>query len=64
MNPRKPKLDWIKEVLANAEEGSGERAPETPLRVVYGPGTVQGDCRSTDDQLGQPGGGVELVCLS
>jgi hypothetical protein len=59
MNPRKPKFDWIKKVLADPVVGPSERATETPLRVVCGPGN-----RSTDDQLGQPGDGVQLVCLS
>jgi hypothetical protein len=59
MNPRKPKFDWIKKVLADPVAGLGERAAEMPLRVVCGPGI-----RSTDDQPGQPGDGVQLVCLS
>ena len=59
MNPRKPKFDWIKKVLADPIVGLGERAIETPLRVGCGPGK-----RSTDDQLGQPGDGDQLVCLS
>jgi hypothetical protein len=37
MNSREPKLDWIKKVLADAEEGLGERATETPLSVVCAP---------------------------
>jgi hypothetical protein len=64
MNPRKPKFDWIKKVLADPVVSLGERATEMPLRVVCRPGTVQSDCRSTDDQLGQPGDGVQLVCIS
>jgi hypothetical protein len=59
MNPRKPKFDWIKKVLADPAASPGERATETPLRVVCGPGI-----RSTDDQLGQPGDGVQPACLS
>jgi hypothetical protein len=57
MNPRKPKLDWIKKVLADP-------VGETRLRVVCGPEPAQSDCRSTDDQLGQSGGDARLVCLS
>jgi hypothetical protein len=48
MNPRKPKLDWIKKVLADP-------VGETRLRVVCGPEPAQSDCRSTDDPLGQFG---------
>jgi hypothetical protein len=59
MNQRKPKFDWIKKVLADPLVGPGELATETPLRVVWGPGN-----RSTDDQIGQPGDGDPLVCLS
>jgi hypothetical protein len=59
MNQRKPKFDWIKKVLADPLVGPGELATEAPLRVVCGPGN-----RSTDDQLGQPGDGDQLVFLS
>jgi hypothetical protein len=59
MNPRKPKFDWIKKVLADPLVEPGELATETPLSVVGGPGN-----RSADDQLGHPGGEFQLVCLS
>jgi hypothetical protein len=59
MNQRRPKFDWIKKVLADPLVGPGELATETPLRVVCGPGNM-----ATDHQLGQPGDGDQLVCLS
>jgi hypothetical protein len=33
MNPRKPKFDWIKKVLADPVADLGERASETPLKL-------------------------------
>jgi hypothetical protein len=59
MNQRKPKFDWIKKLLADPLVGFGELATETPSEL-----SVDLKNRSTDDQLGQPGDGDPLVCLS
>jgi hypothetical protein len=33
MNPRRPKFDWIKKVLADPVADLDERASETPLKL-------------------------------
>jgi hypothetical protein len=42
MTPRKPKLDWIKEVLADLED-QGERVCPTSLGTLWRPRTAPAD---------------------
>jgi hypothetical protein len=64
MNPREPKLDWIKKVLSDPLVGRGERAADASLKLVSGTATAPSDCQSIDDRLVQPGDDDRLVCLS
>jgi hypothetical protein len=50
MAPRKPRLDWIKEVLADR----GDRAPPPPLGFVWRPGTESADFQSMNDRPERP----------
>jgi hypothetical protein len=54
MTTRRPRLDWIKEVLADLED-VGECAPATS-RIVSLPTTASADLQPTNDRAQTPEG--------
>jgi hypothetical protein len=60
MARRKPKLDWIKKVLADCED-RGERAVEAPLRVVRGLKLVSSGPGLSDDRPRLRPGNIRLL---
>jgi hypothetical protein len=53
MTMRRPRLDWIKEVLADLEEVR-ERAPAMSLDIVSLPATASADLQPTNDRAQTP----------
>jgi hypothetical protein len=62
MTPRQPRLDWIKEVLADLAADS-ERAA-VPYSPVLQRATMSADARSMDDPPALPDLEDRLVCPS
>jgi hypothetical protein len=60
MARRKPKLDWLKKVLADCED-RGERAVEAPLRVVRGLKLVSSGPGLSDDRPRLRPGNIRLL---
>jgi hypothetical protein len=55
MTMRKPRLDWIKEVLAGLEDaGEPAPAPLTSLRIVSLPATAPADLQPMNDRAETP----------
>jgi hypothetical protein len=55
MTTRRPRLDWIKEVLADLEE-VGERTPAMSLDIVCLPATASADLQPMNDRAQAPEG--------
>jgi hypothetical protein len=53
MTMRRPRLDWIKEVLADLEE-VGARAPAMSLDIVCLPATASADLQPMNDRAQTP----------
>jgi hypothetical protein len=53
MTIRKPRLDWIKEVLADLEDACEPAAP-TSLRIVSPPATASTDLQPMNDHAETP----------
>jgi hypothetical protein len=62
MSPRQPRLDWIKEVLADLA-ADGARAP-APRGIVRQCETASVDARSADDLPAASDGWDRLICPS
>jgi hypothetical protein len=59
---RKPRLDWIKEVLADPAD---EHAPSPlPARMVWRAASAAADFQSLDDRVRAPEGHERLFCPS
>jgi hypothetical protein len=59
---RKPRLDWIKEVLADlADDGEAEASPSG---IVWQSATASADFQSSNDRPQAPDGDEQLFCPS
>jgi hypothetical protein len=63
MTTRKPRLDWIKEVLADLEDDA-EHAPAMSPGIAWQLGTVSADFRSMNHRPEWPEGDDRLFCPS
>jgi hypothetical protein len=63
MSQRKPKLDWIKQVLADTESVAG-RARPGPIEIVRGRETASADIRLIRDRRERPDDDDRPVCAS
>jgi hypothetical protein len=59
---RKPRLDWIKEVLADRAD-DGEPTP-LPSRIVWRAASATTDIQSSDDRPPAPEGDERMFCPS
>jgi hypothetical protein len=53
MTTRRPRLDWIKEVLADLED-VGEPSPSMSRRIVSLPATASADLQPMNDRAEEP----------
>jgi len=63
MTTRRPKLDWIKEVLADLED-VGEHAPAMSPDIMWRPAMASADSQSGSDRSQEPESDDRLFCPS